>query len=80
MGRLGIDDLLELLPLADRELRRVATTVFRVQRAEPVSVEVGDHIPDPVLAGERRPCDRGHIHPWACSIVCAYCCTFSAGR
>ncbi len=35
--------------------------VLRVQRPEPVGVQVADHIPYPVLAGERDLRDRGHI-------------------
>jgi len=62
LGRLGLGDLLDLPPLAQGELRRVAALVFRVQRGEPVGVEVADHIPDPVLAGEGHLGDRGHIH------------------
>ncbi len=44
------------------ELRRPAALVPRVQRAEPVGVEVADHVADPVLAGERHLRDRGHVH------------------
>jgi hypothetical protein len=35
---------------------------LQVQRPEPVGVEVPGHIPHPVLAGERHPRDRGHVH------------------
>jgi hypothetical protein len=44
------------------ELRRVTAFVSRVQRGEPVGVEVADHIAHPVLAGEGHLGDRGHIH------------------
>jgi hypothetical protein len=62
LGRLGLGDLLNLPPLGQRELRRMAALVFRVERAEPVSVEVADHVPDSVFAGERDLRDRGHVH------------------
>ena len=35
LGRLGLGDLLDLLPLRQGELRRMAALVFRVQRANP---------------------------------------------
>ena len=35
---------------------------FGYERAEPVGVEVADHIADPVLAGERHLRDRGRVH------------------
>jgi hypothetical protein len=59
---LGLGDLLDLPPLAQRELRRMAAFVLRVKGAEPVGVEVPDHITHPVLAGERHLRDRGHVH------------------
>jgi hypothetical protein len=62
MGRPGLGDLLDLPPLPEGELRRTAAPVLRVQRAEPVSVEVADHIPHLVLTGERHPRDRGRRH------------------
>jgi hypothetical protein len=62
LGRPGLGDLLDLPPLDQGELRRTAAFVPRIQRIEPVGVEVPDHIPDPVLAGERHLRDRGHIH------------------
>ena len=63
LGRLSLGDLLDLPPLRQRELRRATALVLRVQRPEPVSVEVPDHIPHPVLTCERNLRDRGHIHP-----------------
>jgi len=36
--------------------------LYSVQRAEPVGVEVADHITHPVLAGERDLRDRGCVH------------------
>jgi hypothetical protein len=62
LGRPGFGDLLDLPPLAQRELRRMAALVSRVQRAEPVGVEVADHIPHPVFAGERDFRDRRRVH------------------
>ena len=63
LGQLGLGELLDLPPLAQRELRRVTALVSRVERIEPVGVEVPDHIPHPVLAGERDLRDRRHVHP-----------------
>ena len=40
VGRPGLGDLLDLPPLAQRELRRMAALVPRVQRIEPVGVDV----------------------------------------
>jgi len=62
LARPGLGDLLDLPPLRQGELRRAAAPVPRVQRAEPISVEVPDHITHPVLAGERDLRDRGHVH------------------
>jgi hypothetical protein len=62
LGRPGLGDLLDLPPLRQREFRRVPTAVLRVQRAEPVGVEVADHIAYPVLAGKRHLRDRQHVH------------------
>jgi hypothetical protein len=59
---LGLGDLLDLPPLAQGELRRAAALVLRVEGAEPVRIEVADHIPDPVLAGEGDLRDRQHVH------------------
>jgi len=39
-----------------------AEPALRVQRAEPVGVEVADHIADPVLAGEGDLRDRRGVH------------------
>ena len=62
LGWPGLGDLLDLPPLAQRELGRVAALVPGVERAEPVSVEVADHVAHPVIAGERDLRDRGHVH------------------
>ena len=43
-GRPGLGDLLDLPPLDWRELRRMAALVSRVERSEPVGVEVADDI------------------------------------
>jgi hypothetical protein len=40
----------------------MTAAVLRVQRAEPVGVEVPDHVPDPVLAGERHLRDGRRVH------------------
>src|SRR5580704_7512667 len=55
LGRLRHGDLLDLPPLAQGELQRVATLVPRVQRIESVGVEIIDHIAHPVIAGETPP-------------------------
>jgi hypothetical protein len=62
LGRLRLGGLLDLPPLAEGELRRAAALVPGIQRAEPVGIEIPDHVPDPVLAGERDLGDRGHVH------------------
>ena len=62
VGRPRLGDLLDLPPLAQRELRRPPAPVPGVQRGEPISVEVVDHIADPVLTGERHLRDPGHVH------------------
>ena len=58
----GLGELPGLPPLARRELRRPPACVLRVPGAEPVGVEVTDHIADPILAGERHLRDPGHVH------------------
>jgi hypothetical protein len=55
-------DLLDLAALRQGELRRPAAFALGVERAEPIGVEVADHVPDPVLAGERDLRDRGRVH------------------
>jgi hypothetical protein len=58
----GLGDLLDLLPLSQGELRRPPAPVPGIQRAEPVCVEVVDHVADPVFAGEGDLRDPGHVH------------------
>jgi hypothetical protein len=48
--------------LRERERRRAATAVARVQRVEPVGVEVVQHVADPVAAGEGDLGDRRRGH------------------
>jgi hypothetical protein len=60
--RAGQRDLLDRLSLRKREGRRPATGVLRVQRIEPVVVEVMQHRPDTVLGGEGHLGDLGHVH------------------
>ena len=43
-------------------VRRAAAAVARIERVEPVRVEVVDHIADMVLAGERHLRDAGDVH------------------
>jgi hypothetical protein len=58
----GLRDLLNLAALREGELRRPSALVLRIQRAEPIGVEVTDDVADPVFAGERHARDRGHVH------------------
>jgi hypothetical protein len=62
LGRLGLRDLLDIAPLGQRERLGPAALVLRIQRLEAVGVEVVDHIPDPVVAGERHLGDLCHGH------------------
>jgi hypothetical protein len=62
LGGLGLGDLLGLPPLAERELRRMTAFVLRIKGDEPVGVEVPDHVPHPVFAGERDLPDRRRVH------------------
>jgi hypothetical protein len=62
INRPGLGDLLDLPPLPQGELRRPDAPVPGVERIEPVSVEVVDHIPDSVLAGEGDLRDRRRVH------------------
>jgi hypothetical protein len=45
------------------ELRRPAALIPRIQRSEPIGVEVVNHVTDPAFAGERHVGDPGHVHP-----------------
>lgn len=45
-----------------KEGPRPTAGVLRVERIEAVGVEVVDHIPDPVAAGERHLGDLRHRH------------------
>jgi hypothetical protein len=56
--RPGQSDLLDLRALRQGERRGTPAGIAREQAVEPVDVEVVDHIPDPVRAGERDPGDR----------------------
>jgi hypothetical protein len=55
-------ELLDRSALGQGERRRAATAVARVQRVEPVGVEVVQHVADPVGAGEGDLGDRRHGH------------------
>jgi hypothetical protein len=59
---LGFGDLLDLPSLRQRERRRPAAPVLGIQRIEPVGIEVPDHIPDPVFAGEGDLGDPSYVH------------------
>jgi hypothetical protein len=59
---------------ASVNVARPTAAVARVQRVEPVGVEVVDHLADTVLAGEGDLGDRGAGMPWAASrIIWARC-------
>ena len=56
-------DPLDLLALRKREPPRPTSLVARVQRVEPVPVEVMDHIPHRVGISEHHPSDPRRRHP-----------------
>ena len=58
----GLGDLLHLAPLEQVNFQRARAAVLRIQGTEPVGAKVPDHIPDPVLTGERHPGDRRRVH------------------
>jgi hypothetical protein len=62
LGRLGLGDLLDVAPLGQGERPGPAALVLRVERLEAVGVEVVDHVPNPVRAGERHLGDLRHVH------------------
>jgi hypothetical protein len=62
LGRLGFGDLLDLAAFWQREGPRPPAPVLRVEGLEAVSVEVVDHVPDSVRAGERHLGDLRHGH------------------
>jgi hypothetical protein len=59
---------LDLLALGEGERRRPTASVTRVQRVEPVGVEVVDDIADPVLV-KVTSAIRGAGMPWAASRI-----------
>ena len=54
--------LLDLAPLGQGEGGRPATGIARIQRVEPVQVEVVQHVADPVGAGEGHLGDHRDVH------------------
>lgn len=62
VGRRRDGDLLDLTALGQAEGLRPASRVPRVQAVESVLIEVVDHIPHPVRAGERYLGDLQHRH------------------
>jgi hypothetical protein len=62
LGRPGLGDLLDLAPLGQGEHLGPTAPVLGVERLEAVRLEVVDHVPDPVLAGERHLGDLRHEH------------------
>jgi hypothetical protein len=60
--RAGQRELLDLAALRQGEHGRAAAAVARVQRVEPVSVEVVQHVAGPVLGRESHLGDLGHRH------------------
>jgi hypothetical protein len=70
--RAGQRELLDLAALRQGEPGRAAAAVARVQRVEPVSVEVVQHVADPVLGREGHLGDLGTGIRWAASrTICA---------
>jgi hypothetical protein len=43
-------------------VQAISVLLAAAQSPTPVSVEVADHVPDLVLAGEGHPGDRGRVH------------------
>lgn len=62
LGRLGLGDLLDLPAFREAKGSRPTTLIFRVERLEAVGVEVVEHVPDPVRAGERHLGDLRYGH------------------
>ena len=62
LRRLRLGDLLDLPALREGELRPMAAAVARIERVEPVGVEVVDHVANVILAGERHSGDVGDVH------------------
>jgi hypothetical protein len=62
IGRTTQCDLFDLAALIGVELRWSAACVFRIERVEPVGVEVVDHLPSPILRREPESRYLRHIH------------------
>ena len=62
IGRTRQSDLLDRWRCGRVKVGGPATGVLRVQRVEAVLVEVVDHLPHPVRAGESQLGDPGHVH------------------
>ncbi len=62
IGRIGQRDPLDLLALGQRERRRPAALVARIESVEAVAVEVVDHLADGVGIGEHHLADRRRCH------------------
>jgi hypothetical protein len=62
VDRAGQRGLLDLAPLDEGEGGRAAAGIARIQRVEPVQVEVVQHIADPVGAGEGHLGDHRNVH------------------
>ena len=62
IGRHRERDLRNLAPLRKRELPRPAAAVARIQRLEPVAIEVVDHLTHGVGIGEHHLADRNRAH------------------
>ena len=55
-------DPADLAALSGAKTRRTAPGVLRIQRAEPVIVEVVQHLTHPILRRERQHRDLSHVH------------------
>jgi hypothetical protein len=62
VDRPGQRGLLDLAPLDEGEGGRAAAGIARIQRVEPIEVEVVQHIADPVGAGEGHLGDHRDVH------------------
>ena len=58
----GQGEPLDPTALRQRERRRPPARIPRIERLEPIRVEVVDHRPHPVLGRERHLRDRRHVH------------------
>jgi hypothetical protein len=63
LSRRGLGELLDLPPLAQRELRQMPPAYLGYSESRPSALKLRSTSPDPVIPGERRPGDLRHAHP-----------------